>query len=223
MNSRKFAALLKELCACRDGRTWAHGKSLQEVWDTCERGDWLLWLCGNMSEREGWPTRKQVVLAAVECATTALKYVKAGENRPAECLRIVREWCAGNATIEQVREARNDAAAAAAYYAAVVADVDADVAYYAAAAADAAYYADGDAAYYAAAVAAAAAAADYAAYYAAVVAAAAAAADYAAAAAAADYAAVARSKSLKESADKVREVLTPHIAALEKSKEAVSA
>src|SRR6185312_15650026 len=212
MNSRKFAALLKELCACRDGRTWAHGKSLQEVWDTCERGDWLLWLCGNMSEREGWPTRKQVVLAAVECATTALKYVKAGENRPAECLRIVREWCAGNATIEQVREARNDAAAA--YYAAVVADVDADVAYYAAAAADAAYYADGDAAYYAAVVAAAAAAADYAAYYAAVVAAAAAAADYAAAAAAADYAAVARSKSLKESADKVREVLTPHIAAL---------
>src|SRR6185312_2274471 len=199
MNSRKFAALLKELCACRDGRTWAHGKSLQEVWDTCERGDWLLWLCGNMSEREGWPTRKQVVLAAVECATTALKYVKAGENRPAECLRIVREWCAGNATIEQVREARNDAAAAAAYYA------------------------DADAAYSAAVVAAAAAAADYAAYYAAVVGGAAAAADYAAAAAAADYAAVARSKSLKESADKVRDVLTPHIAALEKSKEAVSA
>src|SRR6185312_14276685 len=111
--------------------------------------------------------------------------------RPAECLRIVREWCSGNATIEQVREARNAAAAAAAYYAA--AD-DADAAYYAAVAAAAA----DDAAYYAAV---AAAAADDAAYY----------------------AAVARSKSLKESADKVREVLTPHIAALEKSKEAVSA
>src|SRR6185312_10141810 len=185
MNSRKFAALLKELCACRDGRTWAHGKSLQEVWDTCERGDWLLWLCGNMSEREGWPTRKQVVLAAVECATTALKYVKAGENRPAECLRIVREWCAGNATIEQVREARNAAAAAAAYYAA--AD-DADAAYYAAVAAAAA----DDAAYYAAVAAAAAAAV----------------ADDDDGADAAYYAAVARSKSLKESADKVREVLT---------------
>jgi len=184
VNAKQFSLLLRKIGACEDASVWAKGKSLQEAWDSCERGDWLLWLCGKMADKKGWPTRKQVVLAAVECAEPALKYVRQGENRPAECLRIVREWCAGNASIEQVREARN-AAYAAAYAAADAAVYDA--------ADDAA-----DAAAYAAVYDAADAAADA----------------YAAADAA--YAA-ARNKSLKESADKVRSILTPHISCLQQS------
>jgi hypothetical protein len=140
MNAKQFAALLVELNACSEAQEWAGGKSLAVVWKTCKRGDWLLWLCGKMADKPNWPTRKEVVLAACDCAKLALKYVPKGEERPRKCLETVRAWAAGNATIHEVRTARAaaDADAAAAY--AAYADA-ADAAYAADAAAAAAAYA----------------------------------------------------------------------------------
>ena len=152
MNAKQFAALLVELNACSEAREWASGKSLAVVWKTCKRGDWLLWLCGKMADKPNWPTRKEVVLAACDCAELALKYVPKGEERPRKCLETVRAWAAGNATIHEVRTARAaayDAAYAfyaAAAYAAYVADAaDAAAADAAADAAYAAAAADADA------------------------------------------------------------------------------
>ena len=152
MTADKFSSLLDSLRACPEAKKWATGKDLKTVWETCERGDWLLWLCGHMVGAEGWPTRQEVVLAACDCAETALRYVEPGETRPAECIRVVRAWAEGKATIKQVREVSRaaDAAADAAAYAAAAA-----AAYAAAYAAEAAYAADAaaDAAYAAAAAA----------------------------------------------------------------------
>ncbi len=39
-----FSAWLEENNACAEARSWASGKSLPEIWQTCERGDWLEWL-----------------------------------------------------------------------------------------------------------------------------------------------------------------------------------
>ena len=133
MNAKQFAALLVELNACSEAREWASGKSLAAVWKTCKRGDWLLWLCGKMADKPNWPTHKEVVLAACDCAELSLKHVPPGEERPRKCLETVRAWAAGNATIHEVRTAR--AADAAYAYA------------YAAADAAAAYAADAAAAY----------------------------------------------------------------------------
>ena len=36
--------LLRKLSACQDAREWAGDKTWKEVYDTCHRGDWLLWL-----------------------------------------------------------------------------------------------------------------------------------------------------------------------------------
>ena len=166
----KFDALLKQLGACAEARQWAKGKSFADVWNTCERGDWLLWLCARMIGKDGWPTYKTIVLAACNCAELALKHVKPGENRPRIAIETARKWTKGDATIEEVRTAADaadaaadaaDAAAAAAAYAAYAADADA-----ATAAAAAAYAADAADAATAAAAAAAAYAADaaYAAY-----------------------------------------------------------
>ena len=149
MTADKFSILLDSLRACPEAKKWARGKDdLKTVWETCERGDWLLWLCGQMVGAEGWPTRQEVVLAACDCAETALRYVEPGETRPAECIRVVRAWAEGKATIKQVREARR-AAAYTAYAAAAYTAYAADAAAYAYAA-EAAYAA---AAYYAAAAA----------------------------------------------------------------------
>ena len=128
MNAKQFAALLVELNACSEAQEWASGKSLAAVWKTCKRGDWLLWLCGKMADKPNWPTRKEVVLAACDCAKLALKYVPKGEERPRKCLETVRAWAAGNATIDEVRTAR---AAVYAYAYAAYADA-ADAAYAAA-------------------------------------------------------------------------------------------
>ena len=36
--------LLKSLKACEDAVLWAGDKTIEEIVDTCHRGDWLLWL-----------------------------------------------------------------------------------------------------------------------------------------------------------------------------------
>jgi hypothetical protein len=193
MNSKQFAALLIELNACSEAQKWANGKSLAVVWKTCKRGDWLLWLCGKMADKPNWPTRKEVVLAACDCAELALKHVPEGEDRPRKCLETVRAWAAGNATIEEVRIARRAAYAAYAAYAA-------DAAAYADAAAAYAAYADADAAAYAASASADADAA----------------AAYAASASASADAAAARTKTLAKCAVLVRKRLK--IARISKSR-----
>ena len=179
LNAKEFAELLASLDACNEAKGWAEDKDLLTVWSTCERGDWMLWLLGKMADKPGWLTRKEVVSIACDCAETALKFVQPGENRPAECIAVVRKWIAGTATKEAVKTARYAAYAAA----------DGAAAY---AAADAAAYAAYAAAAYAAYGAAAYAAAD--------------AAAYAAYGAAAYAAADAREESLKLSADMCRKV-----------------
>jgi hypothetical protein len=146
MNATEFTKLLRDLGACSEARSWAKGKDLHEVWTSCERADWLLWLAGRMADKPGWPTRKQIVLAACACAETALKFVKPGEDRPRLAIETARAWTRGEATIEDVRRARAAAVAAAAAYSADAAATAAYSAAYTTATATAAYSDDAAAA-----------------------------------------------------------------------------
>jgi hypothetical protein len=196
MKSQEFMQLLDSLYACSEAKEWAQGKSFHVFWTTCKRGDWLLWLCGTMAGKKGWPTRKQIVLAACGCAETAPKYVKADEDRPRIAIKTARQWARGKATLQQVRDA---AAASDAAYASYVGNA----VYYAA---YAAYYpAAAYASYVGNAVYSAAFAAAAAVYSAAFAAAAAAAAYYPAYAAYS--AAAARTKVLADCAKIVRREL----------------
>ena len=105
MNAKELNQLLVKLSACGEAVHWAESKSLKQVWKTCQRADWMLWICGYMAGKKGWPTRKQVVLAACDCAETALKFVPKGENRPAKAIEVARAWARGRATLTQVRAA----------------------------------------------------------------------------------------------------------------------
>jgi hypothetical protein len=160
---------LESMNACPEAVEWTKGKSLSEAWRGCKRADWMLWLLGRMVGNKGWPTHKQVVLLACDCAELALRHVPDDETRPAEAIRAARRWCRGRATIEKVRRAAYaayaaDAAAEAARAAYAAAFAAADAAY-AAYAADAAAYVADAAAYVAYAAAYAAYAAAYAAVY----------------------------------------------------------
>jgi hypothetical protein len=124
MDTKEFMALLNTLHACKEAKEWALGKDLHSVWTTCKHGDWLLWLCGKMVDKPNWPTRKQLVLAACNCAETSLKYVRTGEDRPRIAIETAKAWVRDEATLEQVKIAAyaaayaTDAAANAAAYAA---------------------------------------------------------------------------------------------------------
>lgn len=82
---------------------------------------------------------KLIVSLACDFAERSLKFVREGELRPAECLRITRLWVEGHTTTEEVRRAA-DAAHAAAYaanatsaaYAAYAVTIAADAAHAAA-------------------------------------------------------------------------------------------
>ena len=145
MNNPQLVEFLQKNHACPPSLEWLKSRTLAEAWEQCERGDWLLWLAAKAGV-----DRKRLVMAACACARLALVHVPAGEQRPRIAIETAEAWCRGEATIEQVKEARRNAADAAAAYAA------ADAAYAAAAAAYAAYayayaaYAAADAAYAAA-------------------------------------------------------------------------
>lgn len=96
---------LASLNACDDARKWVGGKSLTEAWNTCERGDWMLWLVGRHVGEDSWPSRQDIVLTACDCAELALKYVPEGEDRPRKAIETARAWTRGEATIEEVRAA----------------------------------------------------------------------------------------------------------------------
>lgn len=65
---------VRSLGACRDACEWIAGlprMSAKRAWETCERGDWLLWI----TARAG-VDRRLVVLAACECARLSLVHVR---------------------------------------------------------------------------------------------------------------------------------------------------
>ena len=179
--------LLIELNACIEAREWAGDKSLDEIIDTCHRGDWLLWLARKVDI-----DKRKLTLAKALCANTVRHMMR--DDRSKHAVDVAIAYGNGDATEQQLTAAAADAAAAA--------DTDS-----AAAAVDAA-----DAAAYAAASYAYATYAAYAAYaadaaYAAAGTVAADTAAYTASAAADTVAAAARTESRMKTADICREII----------------
>ena len=109
---------LKSMHACSEAVEWVGRKKIKTAWRDCPHGDWMLWLAARLDI-----DRKLIVLAACDCAETALQYVPEGEDRPAKAIQTSRNWCEGTATIEEIRDAAHAAHAAAdAAYAAYAAD-----------------------------------------------------------------------------------------------------
>jgi len=121
--------------ACREAIEWVGDRSLERAWTECERADWMLWAAIKVGI-----DRKVLVLAACDCAETALKHVPKGEDRPERAIATARAWARGKASMGDVCAAADDAAYAYAYAsaayaasAAAAADAAADDAAYAAA------------------------------------------------------------------------------------------
>ena len=124
MTRADLLATLKRLRACPDAQMWAAATpgDPSDLWSTCDRVDWLLWLAAESG------IVLPVVLAACDCARTAIGFVPAGEDRPLRAIdvaeRIGRGEITGGAAVDAAGAAV-DAAGVAAVDAAGDAAVDA--------------------------------------------------------------------------------------------------
>jgi hypothetical protein len=102
---RKFGAVLAWVVA-------RHNRTLDELWAECPHGYWMLWLASCLGV-----DRHLTVLAACDCAESALIHVPIDENRPRVAIEAARRWAQGTATIDDARAAifAADAAYDAAY------------------------------------------------------------------------------------------------------------
>ena len=113
-SSHKVAENLRAMRACDDAVDWLiEQPSYEKAWATCDRGDWMLWLAGRLSGGSESDARKQLVLAACECARLALPHVKKGEIRPLKAIETAEAWARDEGpTLDDVRSAADAADAA---------------------------------------------------------------------------------------------------------------
>lgn len=97
---------------CADGFEFAKSCDFDfsKIYDTCQRGDWLLWLLRHAKLGD----KHQFVQVACDCAAYVLnefeqKYPK--DRRPRQAIETARAWLNGRATKEECKQA----CAAAAY------------------------------------------------------------------------------------------------------------
>ena len=135
---------LEKLNACKDAIEWAaNQKNYKEAWQSCERGDWMLWLAFKLNIDD-----KKLTMAKVMCVKQVEHLMR--DQRSRDALQSCIDYANGKITRNQLNAAAYaaaaayDAAAAYAAYAATAAAYDAAAAYaaYAAAADDAAAAAD---------------------------------------------------------------------------------
>ena len=110
-----FIDNLKRLGVCPEAIKWAANyKTIEEAWNVCDRGDWLLWYAGKMSGKPGSDRRKKLTLAACQCARLALPYTD--DDRAEQTIVIAEQWALGNesVTLEDVKNAASAAYASAA-------------------------------------------------------------------------------------------------------------
>ena len=80
--SPHWSEKLKAFGACNKAVEWARTQpSATAAWKACERGDWMLWLLGERCRTTA--QHRRLVLAACDCAATALKYIPKDEKRKA--------------------------------------------------------------------------------------------------------------------------------------------
>ena len=57
MKNKKAIDVLREFAPCRAAVEWLDDKTPEEAWNTCHRGDWMVWLYAKL-----YPSNKKELL-----------------------------------------------------------------------------------------------------------------------------------------------------------------
>ena len=153
---KTLKTFLEKHNACADGFEFAEDLTLEQLLETCPRGDWILWLFATTNPA----SLRELTLAKAHCANTVRHLMT--DARSLKAVDVAMKFGEGKATIEELANAAATAATAAdaadadaaiavfsdayatataAYATATAAIATATAAYAAAAAADAAHHA----------------------------------------------------------------------------------
>lgn len=91
--------LLGRLGACTEARVWASGKSWGEIYNTCHRGDWLLWLF----VRTNPDSKRELTLAKAHCADTVRHLMR--DERSRNAVDVAIAYGEGKATDKELADA----------------------------------------------------------------------------------------------------------------------
>ena len=108
--------------ACDEAAEWSNGKTWQEVYTTCHRGDWLLWLFARTNPDD----LKTLTLTKGHCANTVRHLMI--DNRSIAAVDAAIDFGEGKISIEKLNAAATAACAAYAAGAAYAASYAADAA-----------------------------------------------------------------------------------------------
>ncbi|MCK9482546.1 MAG: hypothetical protein M0R38_12460 [Bacteroidia bacterium] len=93
--------------ACQESMDWIaenNIQSLEEAWNACERGEWLLWLAQELRIN-----KRKLVMCGALCAHTVVEYME--DSRSRNAVRIAFLWGRGKATDAPLKAAREARAA----------------------------------------------------------------------------------------------------------------
>ena len=97
---------LIELNACEQALEWAGDKTWEEIYNTCHRGDWLLWLFAKTNPDD----LQLLTLAKGHCANTVRHLMM--DERSTNAVDVAIAFGEGKATIEELNAAYHAATAA---------------------------------------------------------------------------------------------------------------
>ena len=104
---KTFKKKLIELHACEEAMIWIGNKDFKTFYETCERGDWLLWLYARTNKDDV----KGLTLAKAHCANTVRHLMN--DKRSTDAIDIAILFGEGKATLGQLNAAAYAAADAA--------------------------------------------------------------------------------------------------------------
>jgi hypothetical protein len=104
---QNIQTLLDDHNAWGPAREWAHGKTWQTIYDTCERSEWLTWLLSRSAPDLDKRTR---VKLAADCANT-VRHLMLDASKDA--LDVAIRYGNGEATDDELKVAAEEAEAAA--------------------------------------------------------------------------------------------------------------
>jgi hypothetical protein len=111
-----FIEKLKDMNACDKAIQWLEHnqfKYFQEAWDACERGDWMLWLIGQTTDRENEAKLRKLTLAKARCAKLVIHLMS--DKRSKNAVLVAEQFGMGRATRQELDTYAAYAAADAAY------------------------------------------------------------------------------------------------------------
>jgi len=118
----KFSEKLTNMEACSEAINWVGKKGFKKSWDTCQRGDWMLWYVFKNRKELGLKDMRLITLA--KALTVNLIHPLLKDERSKKAVEIAVQFGRGKATGGQLVAAAYAASAAAyaADYAAAAAD-----------------------------------------------------------------------------------------------------